>query len=170
VKNLLQLHCLGCRCLDLYRTVIINCTVSTLSFRCACLVYVREILPMALQFMDLQFMALQFSGPHPLWSYCLMWNTEAVQGSTMSSLINEIGWAKLFTNGLPLRIVMVGTLTGLQWGIYDAYKASTCNLHLCLVLLTLHVKRIASWLVSDLTSANFYSNVQVFTWAALQCC
>lgn len=46
----------------------------------------------------------------------------SVKGSTMSSLINEIGWAKLFTNGLPLRIVMVGTLTGLQWGIYDAYK------------------------------------------------
>lgn len=40
----------------------------------------------------------------------------------MGSLIKEIGWAKLFTNGLPLRIVMVGTLTGLQWGIYDAYK------------------------------------------------
>ena len=24
--------------------------------------------------------------------------------------------------GLPLRIVMIGTLTGLQWGIYDAFK------------------------------------------------
>lgn len=28
----------------------------------------------------------------------------------------------LFTRGLPLRIVMIGTLTGLQWGIYDAFK------------------------------------------------
>ncbi len=28
----------------------------------------------------------------------------------------------LFTRGLPLRILMVGTLTGLQWGIYDAFK------------------------------------------------
>jgi solute carrier family 25 phosphate transporter 3 len=46
----------------------------------------------------------------------------AVKGSTVGGLIKEIGWAKLFTNGLPLRIVMIGTLTGLQWGIYDAYK------------------------------------------------
>lgn len=51
-----------------------------------------------------------------------------MQGSTMGSLIKEIGWTKLFLNGLPLRIVMVGTLTGLQWGIYDAYKA--CAPHL----------------------------------------
>ncbi len=33
-----------------------------------------------------------------------------------------MGWAALFTRGLGLRIIMVGTLTGLQWGIYDAYK------------------------------------------------
>ena len=26
--------------------------------------------------------------------------------------------------GLPLRIVMIGTLTGLQWGIYDAFKVA----------------------------------------------
>lgn len=51
-----------------------------------------------------------------------------MQGSTMGSLIKEIGWTKLFLNGLPLRIVMVGTLTGLQWGIYDAYKACAPNL------------------------------------------
>lgn len=31
-----------------------------------------------------------------------------------------MGWVALFTRGLPLRIVMIGTLTGLQWGIYDA--------------------------------------------------
>jgi solute carrier family 25 phosphate transporter 3 len=33
-----------------------------------------------------------------------------------------MGWFNLFTRGLPLRIVMIGTLTGLQWGIYDAFK------------------------------------------------
>ena len=26
--------------------------------------------------------------------------------------------------GLGPRIIMIGTLTGLQWGIYDAYKVS----------------------------------------------
>lgn len=33
-----------------------------------------------------------------------------------------MGIVSLFTRGLPLRIVMIGTLTGLQWGIYDAFK------------------------------------------------
>lgn len=35
-----------------------------------------------------------------------------------------MGWLALFTRGLALRIIMIGTLTGLQWGIYDAYKVS----------------------------------------------
>ena len=38
------------------------------------------------------------------------------------AIISEMGWFNLFTRGLPLRIVMIGTLTGLQWGIYDAFK------------------------------------------------
>ena len=32
------------------------------------------------------------------------------------AIIQEMGWFNLFTRGLPLRIVMIGTLTGLQWG------------------------------------------------------
>ena len=44
------------------------------------------------------------------------------KGATVGSVISEMGWVNLFTRGLPLRILMVGTLTGLQWGIYDAYK------------------------------------------------
>ena len=43
-------------------------------------------------------------------------------GATANSVIKEMGWSNLFTRGLPLRVLMVGTLTGLQWGIYDAYK------------------------------------------------
>lgn len=42
--------------------------------------------------------------------------------ATMNSVIADMGMANLATRGLPLRILMVGTLTGLQWGIYDAYK------------------------------------------------
>ncbi len=40
-------------------------------------------------------------------------------------IIKDMGWYALFTRGLGLRIIMVGTLTGLQWGIYDAYKVFT---------------------------------------------
>jgi len=43
-------------------------------------------------------------------------------GATAGGIISEMGILKLFTSGLPLRIAMVGTLTGLQWGIYDAFK------------------------------------------------
>ncbi|BDA47675.1 phosphate carrier protein, mitochondrial [Coccomyxa sp. Obi] len=46
----------------------------------------------------------------------------STKGATMGSIISEMGWVALFTRGLPLRIVMIGTLTGLQWGIYDAFK------------------------------------------------
>lgn len=46
----------------------------------------------------------------------------ATKGVSASQIINEMGWMALLTRGLPLRIVMIGTLTGLQWGIYDAYK------------------------------------------------
>lgn len=39
-------------------------------------------------------------------------------------IIKDMGWVALFTRGLGLRIFMIGSLTGLQWGIYDAYKVS----------------------------------------------
>lgn len=44
------------------------------------------------------------------------------QGATVSDAIQKLGPAGLFTRGLPLRIVMIGALTGAQWGIYDAFK------------------------------------------------
>ena len=57
------------------------------------------------------------------------------KGATVGSVIAEMGWMNLFTRGLPLRILMVGTLTGLQWGIYDAYKvrprSSMLGLRVC---------------------------------------
>lgn len=36
--------------------------------------------------------------------------------------VKKLGVLGMFTRGLPLRIVMIGTLTGAQWGIYDAFK------------------------------------------------
>lgn len=46
-------------------------------------------------------------------SLCSLFVDQAVQ---------KLGLWGLFTRGLPLRIVMIGTLTGAQWGIYDAFK------------------------------------------------
>ncbi|XP_071729388.1 mitochondrial phosphate carrier protein 3, mitochondrial-like [Rutidosis leptorrhynchoides] len=44
------------------------------------------------------------------------------QGATAGDAIKKLGVVGLFTRGLPLRIFMIGTLTGAQWGIYDAFK------------------------------------------------
>ncbi|EEQ88499.1 hypothetical protein RJZ56_000250 [Blastomyces dermatitidis] len=42
-------------------------------------------------------------------------------GAAMGRIYKEIGFMGLW-NGLPVRIVMIGTLTGLQWMIYDSFK------------------------------------------------
>ncbi|KAG6401850.1 hypothetical protein SASPL_138718 [Salvia splendens] len=44
------------------------------------------------------------------------------KGATVGDAVNKLGIMGLCTRGLPLRIVMIGTLTGAQWGIYDAFK------------------------------------------------
>jgi solute carrier family 25 phosphate transporter 3 len=44
------------------------------------------------------------------------------KGATVGDAVKKMGLVGLFTRGLPLRIVMIGTLTGAQWGIYDAFK------------------------------------------------
>lgn len=43
-------------------------------------------------------------------------------GAAASRIYGKIGFAGLWS-GLPIRIVMIGTLTGLQWLIYDSFKA-----------------------------------------------
>lgn len=42
-------------------------------------------------------------------------------GQKVKQIYSEIGFKGLW-NGLGTRILMVGTLTGLQWWIYDTYK------------------------------------------------
>ncbi|XP_073039928.1 mitochondrial phosphate carrier protein 3, mitochondrial-like [Primulina eburnea] len=44
------------------------------------------------------------------------------KGATVGDAVNKLGLWGLCTRGLPLRIVMIGTLTGAQWVIYDAFK------------------------------------------------
>ncbi|KAA8570329.1 hypothetical protein EYC84_002631 [Monilinia fructicola] len=42
-------------------------------------------------------------------------------GAATGRIYQDIGFRGLW-NGLPVRIVMIGTLTGLQWMIYDYFK------------------------------------------------
>lgn len=43
-------------------------------------------------------------------------------GAALGRIYKKIGFGGLW-NGLPVRIVMIGTLTGLQWLLYDSFKA-----------------------------------------------
>lgn len=45
------------------------------------------------------------------------------KGKSFGQMANEQGLKKLFLGGLGTRIIMIGTLTGLQWWIFDSYKS-----------------------------------------------
>ena len=47
--------------------------------------------------------------------------TEGTLGENLGKIYKEIGFNGLW-RGLSTRIIMIGTLTGLQWWIYDTYK------------------------------------------------
>jgi len=44
-------------------------------------------------------------------------------GKSFGTMASEMGTMNLFTRGLGTRIVMIGTLTGLQWWIYGTFKS-----------------------------------------------
>ncbi|KAF8822971.1 putative phosphate carrier [Cardiosporidium cionae] len=44
------------------------------------------------------------------------------KGKSFGTILGEVGLKKLMMNGLGARILMVGTLTGFQWWIYDSFK------------------------------------------------
>jgi solute carrier family 25 phosphate transporter 3 len=46
------------------------------------------------------------------------------KGKSFGQLINEQGYYRLCTKGLGTRVLMIGTLTGLQWWIYDTFKTA----------------------------------------------
>eukprot|EP00923_Selenidium_pygospionis_P043455 GHVN01074993.1.p1 GENE.GHVN01074993.1~~GHVN01074993.1.p1 ORF type:complete len:346 (+),score=33.74 GHVN01074993.1:198-1235(+) len=46
------------------------------------------------------------------------------KGKGFGTIVNEQGLKTMLTKGLGTRILMVGTLTGLQWWIYDTYKTA----------------------------------------------
>jgi solute carrier family 25 phosphate transporter 3 len=48
---------------------------------------------------------------------------EGSVGSKVAAIYKEIGFKGLW-GGLVTRIIMIGTLTGLQWWIYDSFKTA----------------------------------------------
>lgn len=66
------------------------------------------------------FMCVPCTIPLTVTFYCHFTNLDFTY--TYFQAVKKMGVVGLFTRGLPLRIVMIGTLTGAQWGIYDAFK------------------------------------------------
>eukprot|EP00918_Siedleckia_nematoides_P038517 GHVU01083705.1.p1 GENE.GHVU01083705.1~~GHVU01083705.1.p1 ORF type:complete len:193 (-),score=37.04 GHVU01083705.1:2-580(-) len=46
------------------------------------------------------------------------------KGKTFGQMAREAGATTLLTKGLGTRVLMIGTLTGLQWWLYDSFKAA----------------------------------------------
>ena len=46
------------------------------------------------------------------------------RGKSFGQIVSEVGVGNLMTKGLGTRVVMIGTLTGFQWWIYDSFKAA----------------------------------------------
>eukprot|EP00921_Rhytidocystis_pertsovi_P000155 GHVQ01000315.1.p1 GENE.GHVQ01000315.1~~GHVQ01000315.1.p1 ORF type:complete len:332 (+),score=40.99 GHVQ01000315.1:137-1132(+) len=46
------------------------------------------------------------------------------RGKGFGEIIQSVGYKNLFTKGLGTRVLMIGTLTGLQWWIYDTFKTA----------------------------------------------
>jgi len=59
---------------------------------------------------------------HPADSLVSQIGKAANKGKSLGQIASEVGIKKLCTAGLGTRILMIGTLTGLQWWIYDTFK------------------------------------------------
>eukprot|EP01080_Neovahlkampfia_damariscottae_P011412 gene11412-4579_t len=61
---------------------------------------------------------------HPADSLVSLKGKESNKGKSLGDIAKEQGMKNLFTKGLGTRILMIGTLTGLQWWIYDTFKTA----------------------------------------------
>ncbi|RLN97926.1 hypothetical protein BBJ28_00013337 [Nothophytophthora sp. Chile5] len=61
---------------------------------------------------------------HPADSVVSLMGKPANKGKGFGQIVNETGMMALATKGLGTRIIMIGTLTGAQWWIYDTFKTA----------------------------------------------
>ncbi|KAI8803008.1 mitochondrial carrier protein [Cladochytrium replicatum] len=61
---------------------------------------------------------------HPADSMVSLLGKSDNKGKSIGQIASEFGMRNLFTKGLGTRVLMIGTLTGFQWWIYDSFKAS----------------------------------------------
>jgi solute carrier family 25 phosphate transporter 3 len=61
---------------------------------------------------------------HPADSVVSLLGKKENKGKGVGQIASEVGWKSLATKGLGTRVIMIGTLTGFQWWIYDSFKSS----------------------------------------------
>ncbi|KAJ7449561.1 mitochondrial carrier protein [Mycena latifolia] len=61
---------------------------------------------------------------HPADSLVSLLGKAENKGKSAGTIVSEVGFATLATKGLGTRVVMIGTLTGFQWWIYDTFKSA----------------------------------------------
>ncbi|KAJ7623340.1 mitochondrial carrier domain-containing protein [Roridomyces roridus] len=61
---------------------------------------------------------------HPADSLVSLLGKAENKGKSAGTIASEVGIATLATKGLGTRVVMIGTLTGFQWWIYDSFKSA----------------------------------------------
>ncbi|KAG7093793.1 hypothetical protein E1B28_007438 [Marasmius oreades] len=61
---------------------------------------------------------------HPADSLVSLLGKAENKGKSVGQIAGEVGFGTLATKGLGTRVLMIGTLTGFQWWIYDTFKAT----------------------------------------------
>jgi len=61
---------------------------------------------------------------HPADSLVSLLGKTENKGKSVGKIASEVGIMNLATKGLGTRVIMIGTLTGFQWWIYDTFKSS----------------------------------------------
>jgi len=61
---------------------------------------------------------------HPADSLVSLLGKAENKGKSAGTIAGEVGFMSLATKGLGTRVIMIGTLTGFQWWIYDSFKSA----------------------------------------------
>ncbi|KAG1735497.1 mitochondrial carrier domain-containing protein [Suillus lakei] len=61
---------------------------------------------------------------HPADTVVSLMGKPANKGKSIGTIASETGMVTLATKGIGTRVLMIGTLTGFQWWIYDSFKSS----------------------------------------------
>ncbi len=61
---------------------------------------------------------------HPADSLVSQLGKASNKGKSIGTIVSEVGVGNIATKGLGTRVLMIGTLTGFQWWIYDSFKSA----------------------------------------------